>query len=200
MDEKATVLRNWAGFGPVILPPPEPQAAKNDSHPRAMGPTTRRAPCVPPDDPPPAVPMTAMSDASESASPALPVLLAADLQDHLLIAGNDLDRLQRLLHDTCDTLLARFAGALAGLAGAPDSAVLEGVRRQLGEAVTALQFQDLASQLIAHTHQRLRNCADQLAADAFASDGDGEAVVAPLPLRPNPVTQDEMDAGSVELF
>ena len=77
---------------------------------------------------------------------------------------------------------------------------LRDVRRQLAEAVTALQFQDLASQLIAHTHQRLRNCADQLARDAFGPDADGEAVVAPAPLRPNPVTQDEMDAGSVELF
>ena len=141
-----------------------------------------------------------MSDDSDSASPALPLLLAADLQDHLLTAGNDLDRLQRLLHDTCELLLARFSGALAGLADAPDAPALAGVRRQLAEAVTALQFQDLASQLIAHTHQRLRNCADQLAADAFAPDADGEAVVAPLPLRPNPVTQDEMDAGSVELF
>ena len=29
---------------------------------------------------------------------------------------------------------------------------------------------------------------------------DGEAVVEIAPLRPNPVTQDEMDAGSIELF
>ena len=29
---------------------------------------------------------------------------------------------------------------------------------------------------------------------------DGEAVISPPPLRPNPVTQDEMDAGTVELF
>ena len=28
----------------------------------------------------------------------------------------------------------------------------------------------------------------------------GEAVVADAPMRPNPVTQDEMDAGSIELF
>ena len=31
-------------------------------------------------------------------------------------------------------------------------------------------------------------------------DEDGLAVVETAPLRPNPVTQDEMDAGSVELF
>ena len=46
----------------------------------------------------------------------------------------------------------------------------------------------------------IRNRADRLAADAFAGDDDGEAVIEAAPLRPNPVTQDEMDAGSIELF
>ena len=64
-----------------------------------------------------------------------------------------------------------------------------------------MQFQDMASQLVTHTTRRLRNCADRLAADAFAGDDDdGATVVEPPPLRPNPVTQDEMDAGSIELF
>jgi hypothetical protein len=66
--------------------------------------------------------------------------------------------------------------------------------------VTALQFQDMASQLIAHTQRRLRGCADRLACDALDDDEDGDAVVEAPPLRPNPVTQDEMDAGSIELF
>ena len=43
--------------------------------------------------------------------------------------------------------------------------------------------------------------ADQIARDALGSDDpDGAAVVEDIPLKPNPVTQDEMDAGSVELF
>jgi hypothetical protein len=58
----------------------------------------------------------------------------------------------------------------------------------------------MSSQLIAHTHKRLRSCADRLAWEAMGDDEDGWAVVEPAPLRPNPVTQDEMDAGSVELF
>ena len=33
-----------------------------------------------------------------------------------------------------------------------------------------------------------------------AKPADGAAVVETFPLRPNPVTQDEMDAGSIELF
>ena len=31
-------------------------------------------------------------------------------------------------------------------------------------------------------------------------DEDGAALIEDAPLRPNPVTQDEMDAGSIELF
>ncbi len=68
-------------------------------------------------------------------------------------------------------------------------------------AITAMQYQDMASQLVEHTTRRLRNCADRLAAQAMGDDDeDGTAVVEEMPLRPNPVTQDEMDAGSVELF
>jgi hypothetical protein len=77
---------------------------------------------------------------------------------------------------------------------------LEQVRNHLACAVKALQFQDMASQLIAHTGARLRNCADRLARDAFVGDEDGEAVVDAAPLRANPVTQSEMDTGFVELF
>ena len=66
--------------------------------------------------------------------------------------------------------------------------------------MTALQFQDMATQLIAHTNKRLRNCADQIARDALGDDEDGMAVVEDGPMKPNPVTQDEVDAGSVELF
>jgi hypothetical protein len=67
-------------------------------------------------------------------------------------------------------------------------------------AITAMQFQDMASQLIDHTHRRLRACADQIAREAMGQDPEGEVVVTDVPLRPNPVTQDEMDAGSIELF
>jgi hypothetical protein len=38
----------------------------------------------------------------------MPLLAAADLQDHLMVASNDLDRLQRLLTDACDALLGHF--------------------------------------------------------------------------------------------
>ena len=138
----------------------------------------------------------------------LPLLAAADLQDNLLTAGHDLDRLQTLLSHACDELMQGFYGATDQIRSFVESAettgpmpdLLAGVTRHLGAAITALQFQDMASQLIAHTHQRLRNCADRLARETMGDDEDGYTVVEEAPLRPNPVTQDEMDAGSVELF
>ena len=142
----------------------------------------------------------------------LPLLAAADLQDHLMTATNDLDRLQTLLAQSCDTLMQSFHGAYEQvrklseeppLVAAANGAYQDRIQQlgmQLGGAVTALQFQDMASQLINHTHQRLRSCADQIARVAMGDDEDGEAVVSEAPLRPNPVTQDEMDAGSITLF
>jgi hypothetical protein len=135
----------------------------------------------------------------------MPLMAAAELQDHLLTACNDLERLQTLLHDACVALMTSFHGATSYLDAlqvrpGADNAALADMARHLGNAITALQFQDMSSQLVAHTSQRLRNCADRLAADTFGSDEDGSAVVQAPPLRPNPVTQDEMDAGSVELF
>lgn len=139
----------------------------------------------------------------------LPLIAAADLQDHLRVASNDLERLQRLLSDAAESLLGHFHGASTQLnqllrAAAQDRDLdaheLHDAMQHLGGAVTALQFQDLASQLLAHTHRRLRSCADRLARDALADDDDGCAIVEPPPQRANPVTQDEMDAGSIELF
>ena len=149
------------------------------------------------------MPMNEATEQTEG-SP-LPLLAAADLQDHLMTATNDLDRLQTLLADACDALAKSFYGASEELQALmqeqPDP--LEAYPRlmqQLGGAVTALQFQDMASQLINHTNRRLRSCADQIARVAMGDDEDGDALVEAPPLRPNPVTQDEMDAGSIELF
>jgi hypothetical protein len=147
-----------------------------------------------------------MPDHDAHPAAAAPALLAAmALQDNLLVASNDLDRLQRLLDDASNSLLGHFTGAAARIDAAlqapshEPAAILE-LRQTLGSAITALQFQDMASQLITHTSRRLRHCADQLARETLADDEDGTAAVAEAPLRPNPVTQDEMDAGSVELF
>ena len=140
-------------------------------------------------------------------APAMPLLAAADLQDNLLTASNDLERLQGLLTHACDELMQGFHGAAGNIQelveaaqDTPSQELFDSVMQHLGGAITALQFQDMASQLIAHTNKRLRNCADRIARETMGDDDEGEAIVEDAPLRPNPVTQDEMDAGSVELF
>ena len=142
-----------------------------------------------------------MSDQEESDLPdpgggGLPLMLAADLQDDLMVASNDLERLQRLLDDASEALMGHFTTAT----GLIQSGDINEARLTIASAITALQFQDMACQLITHTSRRLRNCADRLARDTKGDDEEGETVVEETPLRPNPVTQDEMDAGSIELF
>jgi hypothetical protein len=139
----------------------------------------------------------------------LELMLAAELQDHLLSATNDLERLQRLLDDASESLMSHFYAANQQLgtllhqgAAFPnlDTSALHDAMQNMAGAVTALQFQDMACQLITHTSKRLRSCADRLAFEAMGPDPDGDAVIEEAPQRPNPVTQDEMDAGSIELF
>jgi hypothetical protein len=149
--------------------------------------------------------MQTIDEPDNPAPQAISLMLAADLQDHLMTATTDLERLQRLIDDAYIVLIQGFQGAAHQLGaaideGKHDTPSLQGTLQTLYQAVTALQFQDMASQLIVHTNQRLRGCADQIARDAMGDDPDGMAVVEQMPLKPNPVTQDEMDAGSVELF
>lgn len=133
----------------------------------------------------------------------LPVMLVAEVQDSLLVVVHDLNRLDSLLAHTMENLMERFTSASANLADPVlvDSRELDGVRSALRAAVTELQFQDMASQLIVHTSKILQGCAYRLASESMGLE-DGEALpfVEDVPERPNPVTQDEMEAGSVELF
>ena len=133
----------------------------------------------------------------------LPVMLVAELQDSLLVVVHDLSRLDGLLSHAMENLLQRFTSASENLSEPSllESKELDAVRSTLRAAVTELQFQDLASQLISHTSKILQGCAYRLASESMG-DEDGEAVpfVEDVPERPNPVTQDEMDAGSIELF
>ncbi len=140
-------------------------------------------------------------------APGMPLIAAVDIQDNLMTATNDLERLQGLLSHACDELMQGFHGAAGNIQelveaaqDSPSQELFDRVMQHLGGAITALQFQDMASQLIAHTNQRLRNCADRIARETMGDDEDGAAVVEAAPLRPNPVTQDEMDAGSIDLF
>lgn len=141
-----------------------------------------------------------------SAEPAVqvPVMVAAELQDSLLVVMRDLHRLEGLLNHATSNLLARFgeANVLLSDNAADDSPTVVAARAALRNAVTELQFHDMASQLIVHTTQVLQGCAFRLAAETMGrEDEELEApVMAMQPERPNPVTQSEMDAGSIELF
>ena len=134
----------------------------------------------------------------------LPVMVAAELQDSLLVVMHDLHRLEGLLSHATDNLLERFGEANETLTDAVvgNSPELAAARAALRSAVTELQFQDMASQLIWHTTKVLQSCAFRIAAESMGSEEGEEA--APFsemaPDRPNPVTQSEMDAGSVDLF
>lgn len=121
-----------------------------------------------------------------------------------MVVMHDLSRLESLLSHTMDNLMARFNSVNQGLQAAslPNIPEMDDVRSDLRAAVTELQFQDMASQLIVHTTLMLQSCAFRLASEGMGQEEGEEA--APLgytPVeRPNPVTQSEMDAGSIELF
>jgi hypothetical protein len=131
-------------------------------------------------------------------------MLVAELQDSLMVVMHDLSRLESLLTHTMDNLMARFNSVTIGLEAAhlPDMAAMDEVRSDLRAAVTELQFQDMASQLIVHTTLLLQGCAFRLASETMGQDEGEEAAPysSVVPDRPNPVTQSEMDAGSIELF
>jgi hypothetical protein len=144
--------------------------------------------------------------AATDAEPAVEVRLSAvaDLQDSLLVAMNDLKRLEGLLDHATVNLLDRFNRAIAALGELPlpaDDPRLAELRQALNQAVLELQFHDMATQLLVHTGKVLRGCAYMLAEQVMEPEEDEVGVVVThLPQNPNPVTQSEMDAGSVELF
>ena len=84
----------------------------------------------------------------------MPLLAAAELQDHLMTVNNDLERLQRLLDDACEALSTHFFGASGlvdqmreRLPDARDQDALQQLMLHLAGAITALQFQDMSTQL-----------------------------------------------------
>ena len=99
----------------------------------------------------------------------LPVMVAAEVQDSLLVVMHDLHRLEGLISHATDNLLERFGVANQNLteSNVGDSPELQAAREALRSAVTELQFQDMASQLIWHTTKELQSCAFRLAAESM---------------------------------
>lgn len=100
----------------------------------------------------------------------------------------DLDRLVGLIGDAGATLVARFDAARHQAA----EARLPALEAELDAAITALQFPDIAHQLIAHARAQLGQLSDRLA----GVDAD----VRVPSRRCGPVSQTAMHAGSIELF
>ncbi|HEY9095733.1 MAG TPA: hypothetical protein VIN35_08325 [Hydrogenophaga sp.] len=148
-------------------------------------------------------PGAALTDRSTTPSVELSLGLVADVQDALMMAMTDLKRLEGLLDHATGNLLERFGSANHALAQLvdSDSAALQNIRHNLHQAVTELQFHDMATQLIGHTGKVLQGCAWKLADSAMAPEEDEIPLeVEMIPERPSPVTQSEMDAGSIDLF
>lgn len=119
-------------------------------------------------------------------------------------AQDDLTRLSGLLRDAFGELLNCF---IAVQAAARTAGSLAEMDRVTGRAISALQCQDLASQLIGFTQQRLSRASEALKSTPEIShtpmtvpvwlagtSAGGESVSVP------PVQQDAMRAGTIEFF
>ena len=107
----------------------------------------------------------------------------------------DLERLKSLINDAGDRLLISFNQVAAVL---PALASAEPQRTQVIEAVhaavTALQFQDMATQLTGHAQRRLSVLEERLR--SLSADAERGLQI----VHPHPVRQVEMSAGSIDLF
>jgi hypothetical protein len=135
-----------------------------------------------------------MDSTRKSGTPPLDIRRAAAQECAAIEA--DLERLKALFNDAADQLLSSFHEVAQLEAqterGGEESARVAGA---LSKAVTALQFQDLATQLAGHAQSRLlslESCLLKLCGET----GEGPS----LESRPQPVGQAEMKAGNVELF
>lgn len=123
-------------------------------------------------------------------------------QARVLAAVADLERLLQLLEQAgcdlmhrfskCDLLVGELSRDPAGFTAARQS---EALRAHLLGATTAMQFQDMATQLVEHALTELRTIALRLG-DAAGSPRRPEAPGR----RGSPVSQSGIGAGSIDLF
>ncbi len=108
----------------------------------------------------------------------------------------DLERLKALIADAGDKLAASFSVIGASVPrAAGDESKRARVDQALTVAVTALQFQDMATQLTQHAQKRLA-----VLQEALRSLAHDEIDPLLATTRMQPVRQTGMGAGSIELF
>jgi len=107
----------------------------------------------------------------------------------------DLERLKALVNDAAGRLLGSF-NEFATLEDGTirNDEARERIASAIGSAVTALQFQDMATQLTGHAQRRLA------ALESCLRALYGEGSVGGLLDHPQPVRQAEMTSGSIDLF
>lgn len=106
--------------------------------------------------------------------------------------SEDLGRLDQLLSDAIERLLLSF-GEIQSMASARRESDIE---RAAVDAVTALQFQDMASQLIAHCRRKLAH-PDAGSDEPFsATHFTSTQILGHI----GPVSQNHLGEGSIDLF
>jgi hypothetical protein len=100
----------------------------------------------------------------------------------------DLDRLKTLIGDAGGRLMASFR--VIGAASGNDPRLAAA----LAEAVTALQFEDMAQQLTGHAQRRLA-----VLAAAIPQGGEDDDLLGAT-TRMQPVRQEAVSAGAIDLF
>jgi hypothetical protein len=145
--------------------------------------------------------------ATSSASPEpQPDISPAEMEivSQAMAMAEDMRRLGTLLDSASEALLHNFVQTAKSLdqglscveVGSCVAEKLREARTHIDAAITALQFGDMASQLLGHTVNRLRLVSGLGRAYAQGQSAQTEGGG----MRPNPVTQKEMDVGSVDLF
>ncbi len=110
--------------------------------------------------------------------------------------ARDLERLKSLIADAGDRLLASFSQVIEMAPRLPaEPAEREQLNSAIGQAVTALQFQDMCTQLTQHAQGRLVQLEQALS--TLADEADDPLIDT---ARMQPVRQEAMGAGSIELF
>jgi hypothetical protein len=131
---------------------------------------------------------------NEHREPDVPATGRAAAQECAAIEA-DLERLKTIVNDAAGRLLGSF-NEFASLEQqtARNEAERARIAMALGSAVTALQFQDMATQLTGHAQRRL------VALESCLRSMYGDGAVGGLLEHPQPVRQTEMTSGSIDLF
>ena len=147
-------------------------------------------------------PRRAVGGRGNAACPTPPDEADGQVRARVVAAASDLERLLGLLDQAGGDLMRRFAdfdrlvGEIAReAAGTPLAGRAVALHEALLGATTAMQFQDMSTQLVEHALAELRTIAHRLGDDASLREMPPASGI-----RSGPVSQSGMGAGSIDLF